>query len=265
MAFKVQDAFQYGGVYGANDKFVSGKREAYLISQVGFVGGALSGTITSFTTGSVPTNWSHNTSSHSTTSQFTDSTAGDYFLIKGDAGNNSYPLRYAAAFQGDWLFQLSFYASNNPTGADWGVCVSDTSYTDRSTNTEWVWSWSQHASRIAAQQDLDDGAKLYGSGSSGTGDTSTGSSNSNLEATAGFKTMHFQHRPSTGYTKLKVTEGSSDWTASGTQLGSTVSLNDTIVSDGSTDYWLGVGADNDNTTFAKADAFRFTSSSGEFF
>ncbi|BCV04128.1 MAG: hypothetical protein CM15mV80_210 [uncultured marine virus] len=35
MAFKVQDAFQYGGIYGTNDKFVSGKREAYLISQVG--------------------------------------------------------------------------------------------------------------------------------------------------------------------------------------------------------------------------------------
>ena len=265
MAFKVQDAFQYGDVSDVNNKFVSGKREAYLISQVGHPGVEVSGTITSFTTGSVPTGWSHNTSSHSTTSQFTDSTAGNYFLIKGDAVNNSYPLRYAAAFQGDWLFQLSFYASNNPTGADWGVCVSDTSYTDRSTNTEWVWAWNQNASRISAQQDLNAGVKVYGTGSGFSGDTSTGSSNANLEATAGFKTMHFQHRPSTGYTKLKVTEGSSDWSAIGTQLGSTVSINETIVANSSTDYWVGIGADNDNTSLAKADAFRFTSDSSDFF
>lgn len=263
MAFKVQDAFQYGGVAGTNDKFVSGKREAYLISQVGNPGAALSGAITSFTTGSVPTNWSHNTSSHSTTSQFTDTTAGDYFLIKGDATGNSYPLRYTLAFQGDWLFQFSFYASSNPSGADWGVCVSDTSYTDRSTSTEWVWAWDQNASRISAQQDLDAGVKLYGT--SNTANTATGSNNSSLEANAGFKTMHFQHRPSTGYTKVKVTEGSSDWNATGTQLGSTVSINETIVSDSSTNYWVGIGADNDNTSFAKADAFRFTSDSSDFF
>ena len=254
MAFKVQDGFQFSG----GNKFVSGKRKAYYISQIGHAGAALSGTITSFTTGSVPTNWSHNTSSHSTTSQFTDSTDGDYFLIKGNATGNSYPLRYTLAFQGDWLFQLSFYASLNPTGADWGVCVSDTSYTDRSTNTEWVWAWGQNASRISAQQDLNTGVKLYGT--SNTADTASG-----VEANSGFKTIHFQHRPSTGYTKLKVTEGSSDWSATGTQVGSTVSINETIVSDSSTDYWVGVGADNDNTSFAKADAFRFPSDSSEFF
>lgn len=258
MAFKVQDAFQYGGIYGTNDKFVSGKREAYLISQVGNPGAALSGTISDFTTGLVPSYWSHNTSSHSTTSQFTDTTVGNYFLIKGDATGNSYPLRYTTAFQGDWLFQLSFYASSNPTGADWGVCVSDTSYTDRSTNTEWVWAWGQNASRISAQQDLNTGVKLYGT--SNTADTANG-----VEANPGFNTIHFQHRPSTGYTKLKVTEGSSDWNATGTQVGSTVSINETIVSDSSTDYWVGVGADNDNTSFAKADAFRFTSDSSDFF
>jgi hypothetical protein len=100
MAFKVQDAFQYGGVANVNDKFVSGKREAYYISQIGLTGGEGDNT-SDFTTGSVPTGWDHNTSSHTTTSQFTDSTAGDYFLIKGDANTNSYPLRYATAFQGD--------------------------------------------------------------------------------------------------------------------------------------------------------------------
>ena len=87
MAFKVQDGFQFSG----GNKFVSGKRKAYYISQIGHAGAALSGTITSFTTGSVPTNWSHNTSSHSTTSQYTDSTDGDYFLIKGNATGNRYP------------------------------------------------------------------------------------------------------------------------------------------------------------------------------
>tara|TARA_R100000654_G_scaffold24821_1_gene48027 strand:+ start:1482 stop:2279 length:798 start_codon:yes stop_codon:yes gene_type:complete len=265
MAFKVQNAFQYGGVAETNDKFVSGKREAYYISKVGLVGPEAIGT-TDFTTGNVPSGWDHNTSSHSTTSQFTDTTAGDYFLIKGDANTNSYPLRYASPFQGDYIFQLSFYASNSPSGADWGMCVSDTTYTDRSTTTEWLWTWGTHNSRIAVQQDLGSGARVYGTASNYQGTTSTGSSNYSLEATAGFKTMHFQHRPSTGYTKLKVTDGSSDWTASGTQLGSTVTIGEAIVSNITTNYWLGIGADNDNiSTFAKADAFRFTNTASEFF
>tara|TARA_A200000159_G_scaffold43024_1_gene39456 strand:- start:810 stop:1583 length:774 start_codon:yes stop_codon:yes gene_type:complete len=257
MAFKVQDAFQYGGVAQTNDKFVSGKREAYYISKVGLVGIEADGT-TDFTTGSVPSGWDHNTSSHNTTSQFTDTTAGDFFLIKGDALNNSYPLRYATAFQGDYLFQLSFYSSNNPSGSDWGMCVSDTTYTDRSTSTEWVWAWAANASRVAVQNNVQN-PSIYGS--SGTGSGGTG----DVETTASFKTMHFQHRPSTGVTKLKVTEGSSDWTASGTQIGNIVSISQTIVANVSTDYWLGIGADNDNTTFAKADAHRFTNTSTEFF
>lgn len=254
MAFKVQDAFQFST---ANDKYVSGKRKAYYISQIGLAGEPQSG-ITDFTTGSVPTGWDHNTSSHSTTSQFTDTTAGDFFLIKGDANNNSYPLRYTIAFQGDYLFQLSFYASSSPSGSDWGMCVSDTSYTDRSTNSEWVWAWSANSSRVAVQNNVQNPV-IYGT--SGSYAQSTG----NVETTASFKTMHFQHRPSTGVTKLKTTEGSSDWTASGTQIGNTVTLNQTIVANSTTDYWLGIGADNDNTSFAKADAHRFTNTSTEFF
>ena len=256
MAFKVQDGFQYST---ANAKYVSGKREAYLISQIGVVGTPLTN-IHDFTTGSVPTGWDH-ASQPGTTSQFTDATAGDYFLIKGDANNglyNAYPLRYATAFQGDYLFQLSFYASTSPSGSDWGMCVSDTSYTDRSTNTEWVWAWGVNSSRVAVQNNVEK-PTLYGT--SGSGVESSG----NVEATAGFKTMHFQHRPSTGVTKLKVTEGSGDWTASGTQIGGTVQRSQTIVANSSTDYWVGIGADNDNTSFAKANAFRFTNTSAEFF
>jgi len=258
MAFKVQDAFQYGGVGNINDKFVSGKREAYYISQVALVGEEADGT-TNFTQGSVPVGWDHNTSSHSTTSQFTDTTAGNYFLIKGDASGNSYPLRYTTAFQGDWLFQLSFYASSNPTGSDWGMCVSDTSYTDRSTTTEWVWSWALHSSRVAVQNNVQT-PTLYGN-SSGYVQATGG----NVEANAGFKTMHFQHRPSTGYSKLRVTTGSQDWYASGTQIGQTATLQDVIVSNITTNYWVGIGADNDTTTFAYADAFRSTNFSTEFF
>tara|TARA_A100001391_G_scaffold161247_1_gene120074 strand:- start:3203 stop:3979 length:777 start_codon:yes stop_codon:yes gene_type:complete len=258
MAFKVQDAFQYGGIANLNDKFVSGKREAYYISKIALTGGEGDNT-SDFTQGSVPSGWDHNTSSHTTTSQFTDSTAGDYFLIKGDANTNSYPLRYATAFQGDYIFQLSFYASSSPSGSDWGMCVSDHSYTDRSTTTNWVWAWAQDSSRVAVQNNVTT-PTLYGN-SSGYAQATNG----NVETTAGYKTMHFQHRPSTGYSKLRVTTGSQDWFASGTQLGSTATLQDTIVSNTTTDYWVGIGADNDTNIFAKADAFRFTNSASEFF
>lgn len=256
MAFKIQDAFQYRGVVGLNDKFVSGKREAYYISKIGLVGTEFTDTH-NFTTGSVPTGWDHNTSSHTTTSQFTDSTAGNYFLIKGNATGNSYPLRWPFAFQGDYLFQLSFYASNTPSGSDWGMCVSDDSYTSRSATTEWTWAWSASGARVAVQNNVQN-PYIYGT-------SSTANTGGDVEATAGFKTMHFQHRPSTGYSKLKVTTGSQDWNILGTQLGSTVSINETIVSDTSTNYWLGIGADNDTTTFAYANACRFTSNSSEFF
>ena len=216
MAFKVQDGFQFSG----GNIFVSGKRKAYYISQIGHAGAALSGTITSFTTGSVPTNWSHNTSSHSTTSQFTDSTDGDYFLIKGNATGNSYPLRYTLAFQGDWLFQLSFYASLNPTYQDWGMALSNTIYTDRTQNSgaasdiPWKWRWGSNADdgtftykRIAMQCDGDN-AKIYPNLNSNT-EQPTGS---NVDTTGGssgaFFTLHFQHRTTTNQVKAKVTAGS---------------------------------------------------------
>jgi hypothetical protein len=93
----------------------------------------------------------------------------------------------------------------------------------------------------------------------------TGSSVDTTGGTSGaFFTMHFQHRPSTGQVKAKVTTGSKDWSASGTQLGFVATLNESFGA--SDNYWWGIASDNDDASvFAKADGARFTNVTSEFF
>ena len=271
MAFKIQDAFQFDG----SNKNVSGKIDSFYLSETGIAGIELPSTGTyDFTTGSVPSNWDHQQMTNTTT-KFTDATYGDYFLSRGDANDRSqYPLRSTYTFQGDYLFQLSFFAGNNPTYQDWGMALSTTTYTNRTQNSgsasdiPWKWRWSQNGDtggfthkRIALQCNGDD-ATLYPNSNS-AGQQSTSSTVDITGGTSGaFFTMHFQHRPSTGQVKAKVTTGSKDWSASGTQLGTVATLNESF----SGNYWWGIASDNDDSSvFAKADGARFTSVTSEFF
>lgn len=273
MAFKVQDGFQFDG----SNKNVSGKINSFYLSETGSVGteNLIPNSATfDFTTGSVPSNWDHQ-QMNNTTSKFTDATYGDYFLIKGDANNKSqYPLRSTYTFSGDMLFQLSFFAGTNPTYQDWGMALSNTSYTDRTQNSgatsdiPWKWRWgtnndsgSYTYKRIALQCNGNNATiypnsnalSQYTAGS--TVDTTGGSSGA-------FFTMHFQHRLSTGEVKAKVTQGSKDWTASGTQSGSVATLSESF----SGNFWWGIASDNDDSSyFTKSDGARFTNVTSEFF
>lgn len=274
MAFKVQDGFQFSGT---DDKNVSGKIKSFYISEVGQVGQTTQAPNTGtydFTTGSVPGYWDHQ-QMNSTTTKFTDTTYGDYFLSRGDANDKSqYPLRSTYTFSGDYLFQLSFFASTNPTYQDWGMALSSTIYTNRTQNSgassdiPWKWRWGSNADdgsfthkRIAVQCNGND-AEIYPNSNYLT-KAITGS---NVDTTGGvsgaFFTLHFQHRTTTNQVKAKVTTGSKDWTASGTVLGSVATLGESL----SGDFWWGIASDNDDgTVFAKADGARFTNVSSEFF
>ena len=271
MAFKVQDAFQFDG----SNKNVSGKIDSFYLTETGAAGMAFPNTATfDFTTGSVPSNWDHQ-QMNNTTTKFTDTTYGDYFLSRGDANDKSqYPLRSTYTFSGDWIFQLSFFASNNPTYQDWGMALSGTTYTNRSQNSSaagdipWKWRWGVNGDtgsythkRIAVQCDGDQ-LKIYPNLASKS-EQNTGSQVDTLGSSSGaFFTMHFQHRLSTGQVKAKVTAGSKDWTASGTQSGNVAALNEAL----SGNFWWGIASDNDSSTvFAKADGARFTNISSEFF
>ena len=273
MAFKVQDGFQFDG----SNKNVSGKIESFYMSEVGQVGESANAPNTGtydFTTGSVPGYWDHQ-QMNNTTTKFTDTTYGDYFLSRGDANDKSqYPLRSTYTFSGDYLFQLSFFASTNPTYQDWGMALSNTIYTNRTQNggassdIPWKWRWGSNADdgsfthkRIAVQCNGND-AEIYPNSNSLT-KVITGS---NVDTTGGssgaFFTLHFQHRTTTNQVKAKVTTGSKDWTASGTVLGSVATLGESL----SGDFWWGIASDNDDSTvFAKADGARFTNVSSEFF
>ena len=272
MAFKVQDGFQNNG----SNKNVSGKIDSFYISEVGSVGAASITPVTAtfdFTTGSVPSNWDHQ-QMNLTTSKFTDSTYGDYFLIRGDANDRSqYPLRSTYTFSGDWLFQLSFFAGNNPTYQDWGMALSTTSYTNRTQNLNaagdipWKWRWGVGGTstyvhkRIAVQNDGNN-ATLYPN-SDTLSQQATGSTVDTTGGSSGaFFTMHFQHRSSTGEVKAKVTQGSKDWTASGTQSGSVATISESF----SGNFWWGIASDNDDSGyFTKSDGARFTNVTSEFF
>tara|TARA_A200000159_G_scaffold155764_1_gene169930 strand:+ start:818 stop:1645 length:828 start_codon:yes stop_codon:yes gene_type:complete len=275
MAFKVQDGFQNNG----SNKNVSGKIDSFYISEVGSVGAASITPVTAtfdFTTGSVPSNWDHQ-QMNNTTTKFTDATYGNYFLSRGDANDKSqYPLRSTYTFSDDYLFQLSFFAGNNPTYQDWGMALSTTSYSNRTQNHSatgdipWKWRWGSNADtgtfthkRIAVQCNGDN-ATIYPNSNSNS-QAATGSTVDTIGGSSGaFFTLHFQHRPSTGQTKTKVTTGSKDWTASGTQSGGAVILNETLGA--GNNYWWGIASDNDDSSyFTKSDGARYTNNTSEFF
>ena len=217
-----------------------------------------SGTVYDFTTGSVPSDWVINSSAQPTGSKFTDSTDGDYYLIKGNCNDQlGFPLRNTTAFQGDNLFQLSFYASDVDC-RDWGVAVTEHTYTS-TTAADWYWKWNVTTNVLSAKCNCSN-PTLYGF----TSKQETGGSVGD-DQTAQWYTMHFMVYTSTASTKLKITQGQSDWDGSGTQVGTTKSVSDRIVSNSTTDYWFGIGADNDESTYAKASGCRISSDSSDFF
>ena len=216
------------------------------------------GLVYDFTTGSIPSGWAINSSARPTGSKFTDSTDGDYYLIKGNCNDQlGFPLRNTTAFQGDNLFQLSFYASDVDC-RDWGVAVTEHTYTS-TTADDWYWKWNVTTNVLSAKCNCSN-PTLYGF----TSKQETGGSVGN-DQTAQWYTMHFMVYTSTASTKLKITQGQSDWDASGTQVGATKSVSDRIVGNSTTDYWFGIGADNDETSYAKASGCRISQDSSDFF
>jgi len=213
-----------------------------------------------FTTGGIPAGWItpdlSEVSGYAMTFGWSDvdsNSSGDYFWLKGDAGNGRthYPLRYATALQGDYLIQLSHHAGDI-TCRDWGVAVSADNATSVE-DTQWLWKWGVNSTRVAVQADCSN-PTVYGTSNSAQ------VSGANLNSPAAWYTLHMYHRPSVPSTTLTVTAGQSDWELDGTQQGTTVEIAETIVEEG-TDYWVGIGGDWDivaGQPWAKANAARIT-------
>lgn len=235
--------------------------------RVAAVAAAEASPITDFTTGSVPTGWLdldvswHTPSGYPSAQPETswadpnDASSGNYFWIRGDAGNGRrhYPLRYETALQGDYLFQLSFYAGDIVC-RDFGIVLSP----DNATSTdaaEWKWSWGAETSRIAIQANCTN-PTIYGF-------TETFNSGATIDNDGAlWFTYHMYSRPSVPSTTMIVTLGQDDWELAGTQQGTTRTINEAVVGDVSTDYWFGIGGDFDPTNvdqaWAKANAARIT-------
>lgn len=231
----------------------------------GIVPAAADNPVHDFTTGSVSTGWLDLDVSWYTPvgygadlpqTSWADPNAassGNYFWIRGDASNTRrhYPLRYATAFQDDYLFQLSFYAGDT-TCRDWGIAVSPNNAASEAAD-EWRWKWGAEGSRIAVQANCSD-PTIYGLvGSANSGAT--------IDSAESWYTYHMYHRPSVPSTTMIVTIGQNDWDASGTQQGATKVLSEAVVGEG-VDYWFGIGGDFDPTSvdqaWAKANAARIT-------
>lgn len=241
-----------------------------------------------FTTGSVPTGWS-DAQMNNTSSTFVASTLaangtdlppgysfGDMYFQRGDATNrSSFNLRYDSGFTGDYLFQLSFYSQTSSYSIpDWGIGLCDALPTERTQNfwngvgnTTFPWWWKNgfdNGGQVGKRNRrffCDSGVPtLYNENFGATGSTIENASYQ------GWKTMHFQYRPSQGSFQMykgKVTYGQNDWAQAGTNISGVVAPNGSTSLN--TTYYLGVGADNDQGTYAIANAFRFTNDSTEFF
>mgnify|MGYP003650980614 CR=1 FL=1 len=226
-----------------------------------------------FTTGSVPTGWLDIDVSWTTPSGYSsaqpetswadpnDASSGNYFWLRGDASNNRthYPLRYATALQGDYLFQLSFYAGDI-TCRDWGIVLSPDDASAAADATKWRWAWAVETSRIAVQANCTN-PTIYGF-------TETLNSGATIDNDGAlWFTYHMYSRPSVPSTTMIVTLGQDDWDVAGTQQGTTRTINEAVVGDVSTDYWFGIGGDFDPISYAgggdaqawaKANAARIT-------
>ena len=239
-----------------------------------------------FTTGSAPAGWTdaqmNNTSSTFSQASLASSqlpsgySFGNMYFQLGDATNrSSYNLRYDSGFTGDYLFQLSFYSNTTTFSApDWGIGLCDALPTERTQNfwngvgnTTFPWWWKNgfdNGGQVGKRNRrffCDSGVPtLYNENFGATGSTIENASYQ------GWKTMHFQYRPSQGSFQMykgKVTYGQNDWAQAGTNISGVVAPNGSTSLN--TTYYLGVGADNDQGTYAIANAFRFTNDSTEFF
>ncbi len=241
-----------------------------------------------FTTGSVPAGWTdaqmNNTSSTFSQASLSSSqlpsgySFGDMYFQLGDATNrSSYNLRYDSGFTGDYLFQLSFYSNTTTFSApDWGIGLCDASPTNRTQNYwngvgaysyPWWWKTGPDNGGLVGKRNrrffCETGVPtLYNENYTATGNSIENASYQ------GWKTMHFQYRPSTSGTNIyrgKITEGQNDWGQNGTNISGVVAPNGFAKLN--TTYYLGIGADNDlyNAKYAIANAFRFTNTSSEFF
>ena len=251
-------------------------------------GGGGYANVQDFTGGSAPTGWT-DAQMNNTSSTFVASTLlangtdlpagypfGDMYFQRGDATNrSSFNLRYDSGFTGDYLFQLSFYSDTSSYSIpDWGIGLCDALPTERTQNfwngvgnTTHPWWWKNtydNGGQVGKRNRrffCDSGVPtLYNENFGATGNTIENATYN------GWKTMHFQYRPSQSSPNIykgKITAGQDDWGQTGTNISGVVqpagfaTLNTT--------YYLGVGADNDQGTYAIANAFRFTNDSTEFF
>ena len=223
-------------------------------SRYGSLPGATTGTVFDFTGGSLPSGMYQDSDGPTVT------WGANSVELAGNAPNDgaSYPLRIATSFTGDYLFQLSTRIDLDPSGSNWcsdaGIGLFNTAYN----TSDWTWKWGALSGRIAAQNDCKK-PSLYGH-TNATGMTSPNGGNVLITpyvADGGWVTMHLYHEPSQSRTRYKVTLGSNDWDASGTQIGDAPNSGVLQVSDSfSGTYYVGIGADDDDDE-CHMSAFRY--------
>ena len=214
----------------------------------------VTGTVFDFTGGSLPSGMYQDSDGPTVT------WGANSVELAGNAPNDgaSYPLRVATSFTGDYLFQLSTRIDLDPSGSNWcsdaGIGLFNTAYN----TSDWTWKWGALSGRIAAQNDCKK-PSLYGH-TNATGMTSPNGGNVLITpyvADGGWVTMHLYHEPSQSRTRYKVTLGSNDWDASGTQIGDAPNSGVLQVSDSfSGTYYVGIGADDDDDE-CHMSAFRY--------
>ena len=219
-------------------------------------GGAPGGGEFDLTTGSLPAGMYQK--SPMTTPTLTWDSTGAKFT--GDSSSaSSYPLRIATGFTGDYLFQLSTRIDQDTNPNNWCSDASLAIFNTTYDGSVWTFTWGVATGRIAAQNNCDT-PYLYGYSTSQQ--INSPNSGDVLEypyvSSGEWVTMHFYHEPSLSRSRYKVTLGSKDWGATGTQIGNSPNsgiLN--IPESFSGTYWVGVSGDDDSDAMY-ANGFRYS-------
>jgi hypothetical protein len=156
------------------------------------------------------------------------------YQTAGDASGSVYELQTAGAYSGNYLFQTSVLVTNSCSDPALAIFTANGSSP--------VWAWSQDSSRISVQCNCTEPV-LYGTSASSS------SSGTLSPAPSYFITIHLWHEPLFSRTRSRVTVGLNDWTLSGSQIGSEMSIANNY---GSTPVYCGLASDFDDASLNDA-------------
>lgn len=152
------------------------------------------------------------------------------YQTAGDASGSVYELQTVDSYVGDYRFECSVLIADSCSDPSIAIFTSPAATPQ--------WQWGANGTRVSIQCDCTTPVFYGTSNSANSGGT--------IPWGPGYyATLHLSHEPSQSRTRAWLTSGQNDWTSSGTQIGSTMQINESY---GSTPVYCGLASDFDGAS-----------------